>query len=280
MATKFFEDYGQNLTYHPGLLGRMADCEKFHIHPHYELMVVPDPVKLDHIICGEHIISDYPCAVLVSPFIPHFSNTFPGDGFRFPRYLWYFGTSVTHSMHNDHAATDLLGNGASCIINISAQMGQIRRLVSAFEGLPKDSIERTYLLEVILGMLRFSSERSTQESRNVIMNHMEHYIIEVINYITTHLSEKCTTDILAEKFFVSQDKLRKDFKRCTYVNIGEFIQRMRLNYARELLSEQGISVSEVVALCGYESESYFYKLFRAATGKTPLEYKKKIWKSK
>lgn len=276
MPTKFFEDYGQGLSYGTGLLGYSRDTAHFHLHPHYELMVVPDPVLLDHVICGEHIKTDYPCAVLVSPFIPHFSHcVLLEETGRYPRDLWYFGSVVLHSMRSGDVLNELLGSGVSSIINISSRVGAIRRLIYAYNGLTPESPERFNLLEIILGLVREAvSPSKSRENRRSIANHMENYIVEVISYITDHLSEKITTETLAKTFFVSPDKLRKDFKRCTYVNIGEFIQRMRLNYARELLADRKYSVSDIVNLCGYESESYFYKLFRSVTGQTPLEYKK------
>lgn len=54
--------------------------EAFHIHPHYELLVCTTPVKLKNILSGQQINTDYPLAILVSPFIPHFTSAEKGGG--------------------------------------------------------------------------------------------------------------------------------------------------------------------------------------------------------
>lgn len=105
------------------------------------------------------------------------------------------------------------------------------------------------------------------------MDRANDYIFEVIDYITTHLDEKLTVEVLAARFFVSPDKLKKNFKQSTYTNIGDFIQEMRLNRAKELLGKR-VPVNEVIRQCGYESSSYFFKWFKEVTGTTPFRFGK------
>lgn len=267
-----FLDYGQELMLDKDYISRNPDYKTFHLHPHYEMMITLVPVVINSTLCGEPLYSDFPSAVITSPFIPHFSNLDRKEPCDYLRYVFYFGTTVISSLHLPFSINELLGNGISRIINLTPYVGQMQRLISSFEVLHNDT-ERRLVFGSMLCVVQEAAKLDAQ--RNIVMNHMEDYILRVIEYISNHLSEKCSTQQLADMFFVSPDKLRKDFKRCTYVNIGEFVQRMRLNLARELLTDRKMSISDVVRECGYESESHFYKLFRSATGKTPLEYKKK-----
>lgn len=105
------------------------------------------------------------------------------------------------------------------------------------------------------------------------MNRPDDYILKVIDYVKTHPEEKLTADILAGMFYVSRDKLKKDFKRSTYMNLGDFLQAMRMNLAKELLRKR-LPVNEVIRRCGYESSSYFFKRFKAETGETPFRFER------
>ena len=112
---------------------------------------------------------------------------------------------------------------------------------------------------------------SNRERRHIVMTRPDDYILKVIDYVSANLDRKLTADAIAADFFVSRDKLKKDFKRSTYTNIGDFVQEMRMNRAKELLRKK-VPVNEVIRQCGYESSSYFFKRFKETTGKTPLQF--------
>ncbi|MFP3460003.1 helix-turn-helix domain-containing protein [Arthrobacter globiformis] len=58
------------------------------------------------------------------------------------------------------------------------------------------------------------------------------------------------------------------------IGIGGRLRQMRLERARFLLqSGEDRPISAIAAACGFESESGFYRAFRAATGMTPVEYR-------
>lgn len=242
--------------------------EAFHIHPHYELLVCTTPVKLKNILSGQQINTDYPLAILVSPFIPHFTSAEKGEAWGSPRTVFYFDDAVLSSCPLSFSMQALLGGGTVRVFNLSDYCIGLRQYLGLLQG-TQDAWERTQLFSVILNRLFRNRERST-----VFMNRPNDYILRVIDHITTHLDEKLTVETLAARFFVSRDKLKKDFKRCTYTNIGDFVQGMRLNRAKELL-EGSAPIGEIVHQCGYESDSYFFKMFKAATGYTPLEFRRR-----
>ncbi len=239
--------------------------ESFHIHPHYELLVCTYPVRLRNILCGQQINTDYPIAILVSPFIPHFTSAEPGEAWWSPRSVFYFDDAVLSGCPLPFSVGELLGGGTARFFNLSACCQGLRQYLKQF-GLAQDPWERTQLFSIILNRLFLNRQQST-----VFMNRPNDYILEVIDYITSHLDEKLTAEILAARFFVSRDKLKKDFKRCTYTNIGDFVQGMRLNRAKELL-EKRVPVNEVIRQCGYESSSNFFKRFKEKTGTTPFRF--------
>ncbi len=55
----------------------------------------------------------------------------------------------------------------------------------------------------------------------------------------------------------------------------EFIRTIRLRRAAQLLSESGMTISEITFLCGFNSPAFFRKYFKDVYGMTPSEYKAK-----
>lgn len=53
-----------------------------------------------------------------------------------------------------------------------------------------------------------------------------------------------------------------------------FLQQYRLRHAQALLLNSNCSITEIAMNTGFHSSSYFGKVFRRATGMTPLEYRK------
>ena len=71
------------------------------------------------------------------------------------------------------------------------------------------------------------------------------------------------------------DYFRRYFKECTGVAPLAYLNRMRLERARELLRlESSLSVSEIALLCGYRDPLYFSTAFRRHTGLSPVAYRK------
>lgn len=64
----------------------------------------------------------------------------------------------------------------------------------------------------------------------------------------------------------------------TKMNIGfnRYLNNLRFQYARELISENLYSVSEIAIRCGYSDPLYFSKVFKKMLGCSPREYIKRF----
>lgn len=72
----------------------------------------------------------------------------------------------------------------------------------------------------------------------------------------------------------SHSQFLKIFKQYTGVPIVQYLNRVRIEYAAELLRHTEKTVLSVCEDCGYDSLSFFIKSFRAQYGQTPLQYRK------
>lgn len=65
------------------------------------------------------------------------------------------------------------------------------------------------------------------------------------------------------------------FKQAEFVSVGEYINEVRLNQARQFLETKNLSIKEIMELVGFLNESTFFKLFKKKYGVTPKEYRLK-----
>ncbi|MDQ3277515.1 MAG: AraC family transcriptional regulator [Bacteroidota bacterium] len=85
------------------------------------------------------------------------------------------------------------------------------------------------------------------------------------------IGEPITIKQLSRKVAMNECYLKKGFKEMFGATIFEFYQSQRMEHARYLLYEKGISVTEVSLLLGYSSISHFSTAFKKHTGLKPCE---------
>jgi transcriptional regulator GlxA family with amidase domain len=81
--------------------------------------------------------------------------------------------------------------------------------------------------------------------------------------------ERLSLSTMADVVGLSPSRLRHKFKAEIGITPTLYLQRLRLQRARELLKCEGLSVKEVRAAVGIESDSYFAHQFKRAYGISP-----------
>src|SRR5262249_17758525 len=86
-----------------------------------------------------------------------------------------------------------------------------------------------------------------------------------------HIGEPLTIRELSRKVAINECYLKKGFKEMFGTTIFDFYQSQRMEHARYLLYEKGLSVTEVSIMLGYSSISHFSTAFKKHTGLKPCE---------
>ena len=103
----------------------------------------------------------------------------------------------------------------------------------------------------------------------------EQDLVEVVEkYIHTHLSEALSLELLAEEVHISPTHLGRLFKKKNNMTVVDYITEKRMELAKELLRDPGLTVSSVAAKVGYNNYSYFTRTFGKCTGQSPREYRR------
>lgn len=79
---------------------------------------------------------------------------------------------------------------------------------------------------------------------------------------------------VANRLFVSPYHLHRTFRKIVGVTPAQFLNVVRLQEAKRLLSQTDRSVTEVALAVGFQSVSHFSSVFRKETGQSPSHYKK------
>lgn len=99
-------------------------------------------------------------------------------------------------------------------------------------------------------------------------------ISAVFEYIGEHFRENITLEELARLVSLSPHYLCKCFKKVTGRTIFEYIEQMRIQYSCYLLGTTKDSVMEIALRSGFNTVSYFNRVFKKYCGNTPKEYQK------
>lgn len=97
--------------------------------------------------------------------------------------------------------------------------------------------------------------------------------VQVQRYLETHFAEPLTLDQIAGAVHMNRYALCHHYKESCGTTVMEQLRQIRLAKARQMLRFDTASVETISKNCGFESPSYFSKLFRQETGRSPREYR-------
>lgn len=96
----------------------------------------------------------------------------------------------------------------------------------------------------------------------------------ILDYIHDHLNLPLEIDDLCREFHYSRDFLSKSFRAQYDISIGRYINQVKINAAKQLLTTSRMSAEQVGNAVGFDDVQLFYKFFRYHTGVTPSVYRK------
>ena len=96
----------------------------------------------------------------------------------------------------------------------------------------------------------------------------------IVDYINEHFTDSgMSLGLLSNKFDLSEAYISRIVKRCTGMNYTEYLEKLRMKKAEELLFHTQLSVGEISALLGYDNQNTFFKAFKRFYQLSPGAYR-------
>jgi AraC-like DNA-binding protein len=142
-----------------------------------------------------------------------------------------------------------------------------------------DSLENIYINAQTQMLLLYSLECMLGDDKEIesfqckfLANEADREkIVKAREILLQHIGEPITIKELSRKVAINECYLKKGFKELYGTTIFDFYQSQRMEHARYLLYEKGLTVTEVSMMLGYSSISHFSTAFKKQTGLKPCE---------
>ncbi|UOQ65845.1 GlxA family transcriptional regulator [Hymenobacter volaticus] len=126
-------------------------------------------------------------------------------------------------------------------------------------------------------------ERVSQSAFIVFQGQKEHgdeLVKKAQVYIEDNYQEKITIDQLADMLALGRRNLERRFKKATANSVVEYIQRVKIEAAKNSLESSRENINEVMYNVGYTDPKAFRVTFKRITGLSPMQYRSKYSREK
>jgi AraC-like DNA-binding protein len=96
---------------------------------------------------------------------------------------------------------------------------------------------------------------------------------EVLRHVLRHFGQRLDVPELAAMVHLSVSQFNRRFKALFQMTPQQYILRVRVNAACQMLTSRQQNIAEIAQDCGFYDQSYFTKQFRRHTGTSPLAYR-------
>ena len=125
------------------------------------------------------------------------------------------------------------------------------------------------LMELTLEIIGLDSVVSTNEAEPIALETHR----RMVAFISSHFNEDISLNDIAESASVSRATCCRIFKNFDQLSPIEFLTIYRLNVSADLLTRTHDSISMISGKCGFNSVSYYSKLFLTHYGCQPHIYR-------
>jgi AraC-like DNA-binding protein len=249
----------------------------WHYHPEYELVYVEAINGIRHV--GQHISSFMGSdLVFIGPNVPHLN--------------FDYGLKTEYKQIVVQLKVDFLGDAFKQTPEFSAvqQLFSKAYLGLSFQGKTKSLVVEK--LQLMQGLSHFQQlltlleifqllatseevqELNDQDTSIKLFLNDKIRMGSIYKYIHANYNETPDVNVVASSVHLSTAAFCRYFKKQTKMTFTDFVNQYRITQAKTLLL-QDKNVSEVGYEVGFDSLSYFNKLFKKVTGENPSAFKKK-----
>ena len=199
---------------------------------------------------------------------------YPIEGNSKVYWLHFTGTAIKEIL-------DSLGLTTSSIITISfpSRFEELLRLLLRTHALENCPQKENVLLLRLLTLLMFPyfGEKNPQKRfPEEAWSNTYDSIYAIADYLCEHYRESHSISKLAAMVNLSPSRFSHIFKQIAGCSPYHFLQKYRLDIAREYLLTTSLPINAIAENSGFDNEGYFSRIFKRYNGCSPLQYRKKL----
>ncbi len=164
--------------------------------------------------------------------------------------------------------------------------------VEAFRHGARDYIKKPFNYNELINKIEFSLKLKSvdkSQERRVLTDNTEQFTASLlyelnslsisynlqrgIKYINDNYMNKMSLETVARKAGMSKYHFSREFKKSVGYNYIDYLNKIRIERAKDLLKDPNLSITEVAFSVGYSDLSNFERTFKKRSGCNPLQYK-------
>lgn len=256
----------------------LQDFYMWHSHPEYELLFIE--AEEGPCFVGGHRSHFRQCElVFIGPHVPHLN--------------FDYGVKGSYRKLVVQMRENFLGNTWTEIPELSTieKLFQMAKSGIRFEGLNKQKIgDRLFALssknhfeqfvEILSVFQTLAAEFEIELLNEERLWHNPtakdlHRMNNIKSFVEDHFQRAISLDEIADWSNLSKEAFCRYFKAKTQLTFLEYLNQYRVSQAKKLLMHD-VSIAEVAVQSGFESLSYFNRVFKKIVGENPSKYRSKF----
>ena len=126
-----------------------------------------------------------------------------------------------------------------------------------------------HLMRLLIYLSRLLEEKENNPFKITEYNNLP----KVYDFINNNFNNKINIDELAKIACMSKRNFQRIFIQVNNLSTSQYILKVRLEKARDLLINTSISISTIAFKTGFQDGSYFAKQFKNYFSVTPFQYR-------
>lgn len=268
----------ENSSFHLMVNPRLHDFFFWHFHPEIELVFLDGADGTRHV--GDHLSAFYKSdLVMIGPYIPHLN--------------FDYGIRTDYEKTVLHLQEDFLKD----LLERTPELQEIGKLFQdvahgiVFGEVVKEEVGPrlkklnqlsgfAQFLEVlhILHLLATTTDKQLLHEipyQNRVHKKEQERLRKIYDLIDTRYRERITIDEAASSANLGKEAFCRYFRKMTRLSFIEFLNLYRVNQSKRML-RLGKSITEACYSSGFESLSYFNRVFKKQSGETPSAFRRRF----
>lgn len=244
---------------------------KLHAHPMYEFHLVLNGDCQIMFSDGNSMTIEKDSFVIIPDGVRH---RIAGEGERFAKLLFSFQMELPKEQQNgfyNHFARELL-----CIqsYRMNENMKYLSELLVRLMTEEKPEYKNLTELYAYACIAEAAQIVVGNQKRSIDSRYSDERLNKAIEYIRKNVGVKIHTQDVADSICMSRRQLLRLFLRCFGCSIDEYIRRVKIEYANQLLVQTELPIAAVAERLGFSDASAFVNFYKRYEGITPSGYRK------